>query len=111
MEILLEPTHKPFNLINKQKQIPEQWSISKIIPISKKGSKKEKENYRPVANLWAMTKVLEQLRDIESSTKCDLTGTSQHGFKQKRSMVTAGTILQSILSLALDQKNMHWCTI
>ena len=54
-----------------------------------------------------MTKVFEKLiidklKQIESSSGCDLTGNSQHGFKQKRSTATAGLVLQSILSRALD---------
>ena len=57
-----------------------------------------------------MTKVFEQLiidrlRDIEKKSKCDLTGASQHGFKQKRSTTTAGLTIQSILSRALDKNN------
>ena len=110
MEILLQPTQKLFNLIYINKAIPEQWSISKIVPIFKKGSKNEIENYRPIANLCAMTKVYEQLiinrlREIEKNENCDLTGSSQHGFKQKRSTSTAGMTIQSILARALDQDN------
>ena len=57
-----------------------------------------------------MTKVYEQLiidrlREIEITQKCDLTGKPQHGFKQKRSTATAGLTLQSILARALDQDN------
>jgi hypothetical protein len=50
-----------------------------------------------------MTKVYEQLiinrlREIEKNENCDLTGSSQHGFKQKRSTSTAGMTIQSILA-------------
>ena len=110
MELLLQPTHKLFNLIYTNRKIPEQWSISKIVLIFKTGNKYEIDNYRPIANLCAMTKVyaqliIDRLRDIESKTKCDLTGESQHGFKQKRSTTTAGMTIQSILTRALDQDN------
>ena len=69
-----------------QKSIPQQWSISKIIPIHKKGSKTNIQNYRPIANLCAMTKVFEQLiinriKEIEKLCATDITGNSQHGFK------------------------------
>ena len=108
MENLIVPAHRLFNLIYRQKKIPEQWSMSKIIPIYKKGSKSEIENYRPIANLCSMTKVFEQLiiirlKEIEAANKCDLTGNSQHGFKQNRSTATCGLTLQSILTRALDQ--------
>ena len=38
-EIILAPTHRLFNLIYINKKIPEQWSISNITPIFKKGNK------------------------------------------------------------------------
>ena len=107
-EILLPPIAKLFELIYEQKSIPQQWSISKIIPIHKKGPKTNIQNYRPIANLCAMTKVFEQLiinriKEIEKLNKIDITGSSQHGFKQGRSTATAGLTIQSILSHALDQ--------
>ena len=110
MEILIEPAYALFNLIYKYKVIPEQWSISKIIPIFKKGSKTYIENYRPISNLCSFTKVYEQLiidrlKDIEIENNCNLSGKPQHGFKQNRSTCTAGLTLQSILTRALDQDN------
>ena len=68
------------------------------------------KNYRPITNLCSMTKVYQQLimnhqKEIESKSKCDLTGNAQLGFSQKRSMVTASLTLQSILTRALDQDN------
>ena len=55
--ILIRPITRLFELIYNNNQIPEQWSISKIIPIFKKGSKNSIENYRPIANLCSITKV------------------------------------------------------
>ena len=59
-----------------------------------------------------MTKVFEQLisnrlRDIENQNSCDLSGKSQHGFKQNRSTVTDGITLQWMLAQALDQNNFE----
>ena len=45
IEYLIQPIHRLFSLIYEQKKIPEQWLISKIIPIFKKGSKNNVENY------------------------------------------------------------------
>ena len=107
-DILLPPIKRLFELIYEYKCIPQQWSISKIIPIHKKGSKTNIQNYRPIANLCAMTKVFEQLiinriKDIEKSNSVDITGSSQHGFKKGKSTATAGLTIQSLLSHALDQ--------
>ena len=105
---LLIPITHLFKLVYEHKKIPDQWSISKIIPIHKKGSKTDIENYRPIANLCSITKVFEQLiinriKEIEKINLVDLTGNSQHGFKQKRSTATAGLTIQSLLSHALDR--------
>ena len=40
-----------FDQIYKQKQLPQQWLISKIMPIFKKGDPNQIENYRPISNL------------------------------------------------------------
>ena len=108
MNYLIQPCIKLFNLIYTQRKLPDQWSVSKIIPLFKKGSKTDVENYRPIANLCSMTKVYEQLiidrlKEIETMNNCDLTGKSQHGFKKNRSTATAGLTIQSILTRALDQ--------
>ena len=58
---LHRPLCKLFDAIYKTKKIPEQWRISKIQPIFKKGNKNEIENYRPVANLCSTSKIFERL--------------------------------------------------
>ena len=87
--------------------IPDQWKVSKIIPVFKKGSKCEIENYRPIANLCSASKILErlilkQIHYLESKNNLDLTGKQQHGFKKNKSTATAGALLQSIIARAAD---------
>ena len=50
-----------FNKIYSTGLLPDQWKVSKIVPIFKKGNKDEIENYRPIANLCSMSKVFEKL--------------------------------------------------
>ena len=100
-----------FDLIYTQKEIHEQWLISKTIPIFKKGKTNAISNYRPISNLCSSTKIFEKLilmrlRQLEKENNCDITGNEQHGFKTKRSTNTAGLLLQSILSHSLDQDNI-----
>jgi hypothetical protein len=99
-----------FNQIYEQKTIPEQWLISKVIPIFKKGDPKNVENYRPISNLCSTSKLFEKLillriQEIELNSKIDLTGKSQHGFKKKHSTNTAGLTIQSLIARALDGDN------
>ena len=78
--------------------IPEQWKVSKIIPIFKKRDKMKIENYRPIANLCSSSKIFEklilkQINYFESKNKLDPTGKQQHGFKKCKSTATAGKFL------------------
>ena len=96
-----------FSKIYSTGLIPDQWKVSKIIPIFKKGNKNEIENYRPIANLCSTSKIFEklilkQIHYLESKNKLDLTGKQQHGFKGKKSTATAGTLLQSLIARAAD---------
>ena len=72
--------------------LPEQWKVSKIIPIFKKCNKNEIENYRPIANLCRAWKIFEklilkQINYLESTNKLDLTGKQQHGLEKNKSMI------------------------
>ena len=107
--VLLRPLSILFEKIYSTCCIPEQWKISKIIPIHKKGNKSEIENYRPIANLCSTSKILEklilkQIHYLESKNELDLTGKNQHGFKRNKSTATAGALLQSIIARAADAK-------
>ena len=57
----MEPLISLFKLIYRDTMVPEQWLISKIIPVHKKGDKSSIENYRPVANLCCASKNFEKL--------------------------------------------------
>ena len=107
IEILKYPLSYLFNQIYETKKIPEQWLISKVIPIHKKGNKTKIENYRPISNLCSTSKIFEKLilkriQKIELLKGVDLTGKPQHGFKAKHSTGTACINIQSVIARALD---------
>ena len=107
INILIAPLTVLFNKIYNQKKIPEQWLIAKIIPIHKKGSLNDIKNYRPISNLCSCSKIYEklilaQINLLELTQNVDLTGKSQHGFKPKRSTLTAGLKIQSLLARAVN---------
>jgi hypothetical protein len=106
-EILKAPLLVLFNKIYETKEIPQQWLISKVNPILKKGNPSNIENYRPISNLCSTSKIFEKLillrmQSLEKLNKIDLTGKAQHGFKRKHSTTTAGLTLQSLLARALN---------
>ena len=109
-DILIEPFTQLFQKIYSTGLIPDQWRVSKIIPIFKKGDKSKVENYRPIANLCSASKIFEklilkQIHYLESTNKLDLTGKQQHGFKKNKSTATAAQLLQSIISRAADDNH------
>ena len=86
--------------------VPDQWKIAKVIPIYKKGDKRNVNNYRPISNLCSITKIferliLERINVIEQTEGCDLTGNKQHGFKKKHSTDMA--------CLEVESKISGWC--
>ena len=107
---LSKPFTNLFNEIYNSKQVPEQWLMAKIVPILKKGSPNQIENYRPISNLCSASKIyekliLQRLQQIEIQNLIDLTNKSQHGFKRNRSTNSASLMLQSVLARALDENN------
>ena len=109
-EILKAPLSALFKKIYETKEIPQQWLLSKITPILKKGNPANIENYRPISNLCSTSKIFEKLillrmQNLEKLNNIDLTGKAQHGFKRKHSTTTAGLTLQSLLARALNDDN------
>ena len=106
-EILASPMHKLMNLIYDKKKVPDLWKTSRVIPLFKKGKKSKIENYRPISNLCASSKVFERLvlsriLDIEKEAREDIFGRKQHGFRRGRSTVTAAIELQAALAESMD---------
>ena len=84
-----------FKRVYFQNALPEQWIISKIIPIHKKGPANKIKNNRPIANLCSTSKLFERLilkhiQKIELTSNVDLSGKQQHGFKKSKSTATLG---------------------
>ena len=108
MEVLLPPLTKLYELIYNLRQVPDQWLVSKTIPIYKnKGEPQNIESYRPIANLCSTSKIFEKLilkriLEIQEQNKVDITRHGQHGFKKNRSTSTLSIELQAKIARALD---------
>ena len=104
---LVRPLTVLFEMIYRYNQLPDQWLVAKVFPVFKKGNKNKIENYRPISNLYSTSKIFEklilrQILLIQENSKIDFTGNEQHGFKKAKSTSTAGLIIQSIISRAVD---------
>ena len=91
-EVIGPVVHHLVTLSLMQNRFPEAWKLSKVIPLHKKGSALDKNNYRPVSILSPISKVLErvvynQIYDYFSKNK--LFHKNSMGFRKNRSTLTA----------------------
>ena len=71
--------------------VPHAWKLGRLVPIFKKGDKKEPSNYRPVSLTSVTCKVIESLirdRLLQHLQDNDLLADNQYGFRPKRSCAT-----------------------
>ena len=92
-----------FRNIKRLGKIPNCWKIGDVSPIHKKGCRASVKNYRPVTLLSIVSKVLEQCMydPIEKQFSGHLT-TSQHGFVNKRSVVSNMLCFLNDVQVALE---------
>ena len=91
-DIITRPLHHVISLSILQQKFPESWKYSKLIPLHKKGSKLERKNYRPVAILSPLSKILEKVvyeQIYEYFTRNLIFNSNLHGYRQNRSTQTA----------------------
>ena len=60
-DYIAEPLHHVITLSLMQQKFPQDWKLTKIIPLHKKNSTLKRENYRPVAILSPLSKILEKV--------------------------------------------------
>ncbi|KAK9877338.1 hypothetical protein WA026_017732 [Henosepilachna vigintioctopunctata] len=84
---------------------PDSLKLAKVTPIFKKGSKDDLGNYRPISVLPIMSKIFElvlQKRLLQYLEEIEHICKSQHGFRNKRSTLTALTNLTEIIYSSID---------
>ena len=91
-----KPLAKIINLSIQQGKYPNQFKIAKVTPIFKKGSKYDRNNYRPISILPVLSKIIEKhvsdsLKKFLEDNK--LLHTHQSGFRSNHSCETALTAL------------------
>ena len=93
-----------FNYSIRSSVIPHEWKHGSIVPVHKKGDKRDVANYRPISLLPLAAKILERLVKSRLASICDpLIDPRQHGFVDGRSCATQ--LLPFTYSLANNISN------
>ena len=93
-----------FNLSYSSGSLPSEWKLANVVPVHKKGSKTDVQNYRPISLTSLVVKVMEKIIRDELMLKCgDLIDHRQHGFLPEKSCSTQLTQFCDSLSLSLNK--------
>lgn len=87
---------------------PDSLKRTIILPIHKKGSKNQIENYRPISILPAISKIFENIlkTQLESYFNSNnLLSSNQHGYSEGRSTETALCSYSEVVVVGLDSKD------
>ena len=82
-------------------KLPDDWKTANVVPVHKKGNRRDPQNYRPVSLTSLVSNVLERLVAAQLQAFLDtnnILSTSQHGFRAKHTYLTQ--LLESIHRLA-----------
>lgn len=88
--------------------VPQDWRDANVIPLFKKGSKSQAQNYRPVSLLSIVGKLLESIlkeKLVEHMNRHNLIKDSQHGFTSGRSCLTNLLEFFDKVTCELDKSN------
>ena len=91
-DYLAEPLHHVISLSIMQQKFPSCWKLTKIVPLHKKQSTLKPENYRPVAILSPLSKILEKVvyeQIYHYFSKNKIFHPALHGYRGGRSTTTA----------------------
>ena len=92
-----------FRLSYSTSCIPQDWKMANIVPVHKKGSKSNVENYRPISLTSLVMKIFEKVIREELMAKCSsLIDDRQHGFLPMKSCTTQMVPYVDSLMLSLN---------
>lgn len=87
---------------------PGKLKVTKVIPVYKKGSRTEVQNYRPVSVLPSISKVFEKAMYNRLYSHLEINNLfddEQHGFRKNKSTTTALVDFTELLLESIDNKN------
>lgn len=101
---LCEPILTLFVMSLKVGEFPNKWKIASLIPIFKKGSKENGENYRPISKLCALSNLFEKLMYKYVFATVNQLIIPQHGFYKDNSLESNLFSFSEYLHVNLDQQ-------
>lgn len=104
----MTPLTHLINLSLSEGTFPSILKTAKVVPLHKKGDNTLPENYRPVALLSTISKIVERVvfnRILNFATKNNILSQAQHGFRKKHSTQTAIMAFLNDLYENINQKN------
>jgi hypothetical protein len=105
-DVLCHPLTRLFQRSFDTGSLPSEWKISKIVPVYKKGDKTCPANYRPVALLSVVSKIMEKyvaFHIVRHLEKEHLLSDNQFGFRSGHSTLHPLLILHQMAAEALDK--------
>lgn len=102
---IAKPISHIINLSLRNGQIPFELKISQVIPLHKKGSINDPNNFRPISVLPVISKILEKAvhkQLIEYLEHNNLLSVNQYGYRSKRSTELATTLLTDTIRKEAD---------
>jgi hypothetical protein len=97
-EILLTMIHKFINSVWNNKELPDQWKESIIVPVHKKGDKTDCNNYHGISQLSTSNKILLNILLSRLGPYInEITGDHQCGFQCNRSITDQISCIHHIL--------------
>ncbi|PZC86734.1 hypothetical protein B5X24_HaOG206296 [Helicoverpa armigera] len=106
----IKPITHIFNLSLETGVFPDSWKTASVTPIYKTGPKEDPRNYRPIALLSIVSKILEKIvnkRLIDYLDKNHIISDRQFGFRQGRSTEDAVSLLTDRVAHHIE--NGHCC--
>ena len=98
---------RAFNKCIDEGVFPDIFKTAKVVPLFKKGEKKDPANYRPISLLSSLSKVFEKIlhnRMLRFTEKNNLICPMQYGFRNNMSCVDAITAIREFIRTEIDKK-------
>ena len=104
--VLAEPLSIIFKVIYNTGIVPSEWKLANVVPIFKKGNKKDIKNYRPISLTSIIAKIMERIIHEEILLKTiDKIDKRQHGFLPDKSCTTNLISLSEDIAYKLHTKS------